>query len=313
LSSKVLIVSSNNDPHMLAVAGHLRALGSEVVQHDFADLIDEGVEINIDEGTFCIGKNDLHDCTGVYLRRMFPLRSSALSKPHLAFAQNEFRHAALGRLLSLDVRWVSHPEALRLASFKARQYWLAKHVYALPIPQTLITSDTAKAKAFIKANRSTGTIIKCLGAPVIEYEDETGCFFTNEVTDEVIEVLDDLSYSPCIIQPLIPKAFEVRANVVGNQMFAAKIDTTGVEEARVDWRFSKAGELPHSRIELPPAIEQACIGMTRDLGLKFGAFDFLVDHEANWYFLEVNPNGQWWWVEELVGHPIAAAIARELL
>ncbi len=49
------------------------------------------------------------------------------------------------------------------------------------------------------------------------------------------------------------------------------------------------------------------------LGLRFGALDFLVTPDGEWYFLEINPNGQWAWIEQETGLPISDAIADALL
>lgn len=49
------------------------------------------------------------------------------------------------------------------------------------------------------------------------------------------------------------------------------------------------------------------------LGLRFGALDFLVTPSGEWYFLEVNPNGQWAWIEQETGLPISSAIADALI
>ncbi|WP_329091666.1 hypothetical protein [Streptosporangium sp. NBC_01469] len=50
----------------------------------------------------------------------------------------------------------------------------------------------------------------------------------------------------------------------------------------------------------------------RDLGLRFGALNFVVDHEGRYWFLEVNPCGQWDWNQAATGLPISDAIADEL-
>jgi glutathione synthase/RimK-type ligase-like ATP-grasp enzyme len=49
--------------------------------------------------------------------------------------------------------------------------------------------------------------------------------------------------------------------------------------------------------------------MIKHLGLRFGAFDFVLDHSMNYWFLEVNPNGQWAFIERETGIPISKAIA----
>jgi biotin carboxylase len=49
---------------------------------------------------------------------------------------------------------------------------------------------------------------------------------------------------------------------------------------------------------LPPEVEEGCLRLMRRLGLLFGCFDFIVTPEGEHVFLEVNPAGQFLWVEE---------------
>ena len=46
------------------------------------------------------------------------------------------------------------------------------------------------------------------------------------------------------------------------------------------------------------------------MGLNFAAFDFALDYDAQWHFLECNPNGQWLWLEVLTGLPTVETLAR---
>jgi glutathione synthase/RimK-type ligase-like ATP-grasp enzyme len=64
---------------------------------------------------------------------------------------------------------------------------------------------------------------------------------------------------------------------------------------------------------LPAAIEEKCVALTQRLGLRFGCIDMIVTPEDKYVFLEINPNGQWRWVQELTGMPIAEAIADLLI
>jgi D-alanine-D-alanine ligase-like ATP-grasp enzyme len=77
----------------------------------------------------------------------------------------------------------------------------------------------------------------------------------------------------------------------------------------VDWRNPLCiDKLDYSVTTLDPPIELFCLEMLRELGLQFGAFDFIVDKEGELYFLEVNPNGQWYWLEDMAGVLISDAI-----
>ena len=48
------------------------------------------------------------------------------------------------------------------------------------------------------------------------------------------------------------------------------------------------------------------------LDLPFGAFDFAVTPDEEWVFLEINPNGQWGWIEDHTGLHITDAIVDHL-
>jgi hypothetical protein len=52
----------------------------------------------------------------------------------------------------------------------------------------------------------------------------------------------------------------------------------------------------------------------RSLGLVFGALDFVVTDKADetHQFIEINPNGQWGWIENNTGQPISRALADAL-
>lgn len=48
------------------------------------------------------------------------------------------------------------------------------------------------------------------------------------------------------------------------------------------------------------------------LNLQFAAIDFVLDVENRYWFLEINPNGQWVWIEHLVELPISKEIVNQL-
>lgn len=80
----------------------------------------------------------------------------------------------------------------------------------------------------------------------------------------------------------------------------------------MDWRQGSRLDLKHERIELPREIEEKCFALMKCLNLRYGAIDLVCDRKGKLWFLEINPNGQWAWIENLTGYPIAAAIVDEL-
>jgi hypothetical protein len=64
---------------------------------------------------------------------------------------------------------------------------------------------------------------------------------------------------------------------------------------------------------LPQNVRDGVIAMQRQLGLNYGAYDFIVEPTGHHVFLEVNPQGEWFWLQRWPGVPIAEAIADTLL
>ncbi|MNE53265.1 Ribosomal protein S6--L-glutamate ligase [compost metagenome] len=115
--------------------------------------------------------------------------------------------------------------------------------------------------------------------------------------------------TPCIYQELIEKEFEVRVTVVGEKVFSASIDSQSDNDTKIDWRKKK---LVFTKVELPFEIEYLCIEIVKKLNLLFGAIDLIKDKNGNYIFLEINPNGQWAWIETQTGIEISDAIINEL-
>jgi hypothetical protein len=51
----------------------------------------------------------------------------------------------------------------------------------------------------------------------------------------------------------------------------------------------------------------------RRLGLVYGAIDLRLTPEGRYVFLEINPSGQFLYVEHATGQPITAALAKALI
>jgi glutathione synthase/RimK-type ligase-like ATP-grasp enzyme len=103
------------------------------------------------------------------------------------------------------------------------------------------------------------------------------------------------------------KAFEVRATVIGKQVFAAAIHA-GSAAARIDFRADYSS-LDYSVIEPPTAVRNGMLAFLRAFDLSFGAFDFAVTTRGEWIMFECNPFGQYGWLEDALGFPITSTLA----
>ena len=133
--------------------------------------------------------------------------------------------------------------------------------------------------------------------------------FTSTVRDTDLQELDGLSLAPVTFQEWISKRSDIRVTVVGRRVFATEILSQGRESSRIDWRATDVADLPHRRFELPVTEVRRCISLVSRLGLAFGAIDLILDEDGALQFLEINPNGEWMWIEDLVGYPLSDAIA----
>ncbi len=202
---------------------------------------------------------------------------------------------------------MSHPLNIQQAESKVYQLSVAKAL-GLRIPNTIISNDAQEVRDFYKSTPQ-GIVAKPLRLGYFDYGDRQTSVYTNQVNWP--DLADDISIkvAPVIYQELIQKQYDIRVTVVGDQVFAAAIDSQINPTAMIDWRKSDADNLPHHRHKLPPEIEQACINLLVKLGLQYGAIDFALTPDDEYVFLEINPNGQWAWIEDKLQLPISEAIA----
>ena len=80
----------------------------------------------------------------------------------------------------------------------------------------------------------------------------------------------------------------------------------------VDWRRTSRPDLPHHRHDLPSEVREKCVAIATAIGTGFAAIDLVRTPGGEYVFLESNPNGEWLWIEDLLGYPISDAIVRHL-
>jgi glutathione synthase/RimK-type ligase-like ATP-grasp enzyme len=135
-------------------------------------------------------------------------------------------------------------------------------------------------------------------------------FWTIALENEGLN-FDEFGPEPYLLQAEIAKAADVRVTVVGERVFAVAIRTP--VGAPTDWRRTSLDLLQHEIIELPEDVEALCCALVQTYDLRFAAIDFVLTCDGRFDFLELNPNGQWAWLEDATGVPLCAAMADLLL
>lgn len=184
----------------------------------------------------------------------------------------------------------------------------------LLIPNTFQGGSPTLASDFLKINKDTRVCIKALEAIHLKKDNASYAHYTSIFKPRPQEELQSIRSCPIVLQQFIEKEYEIRATVVGDKVFSASIDTSNASEtAKIDWRHYDWANTPYFSIDLPENINNALIQINKDLNLVYGAYDLIKTANNNYFFLEVNPQGQWLWIEDLTGMPISGAIANWLL
>jgi glutathione synthase/RimK-type ligase-like ATP-grasp enzyme len=138
--------------------------------------------------------------------------------------------------------------------------------------------------------------------------------FTNRVKPEDLADLSGLRLCPVTFQEMIPKALELRVTVAGDRVMAASIDSQSSERAAHDWRRDGLRMIQDWRpYQLPREVEEKVLRLMDYFVLNYGAIDIIVTPDGRHVFLEINPAGEFFWLERCPGLPVSDAIADVLL
>jgi glutathione synthase/RimK-type ligase-like ATP-grasp enzyme len=152
-------------------------------------------------------------------------------------------------------------------------------------------------------------IVKPAKSGNVTHGGEEFAIFTSRVLNEHLDEIESARWSPAIYQALVPKHFDLRVTIVGRKIFAAAIDSQSDPAASLDWRQTNNQQLPHHRVTIPDEIAVKLLSMMDSLRLTFGAFDMILTPSGEYVFLEVNPSGQWLWIDDMLEYGISDAVA----
>lgn len=239
---------------------------------------------------------------GVYPREAFTPQHSAndqLVRTHRSAFMRSF-------MVFDDCRWVNHPAATYRAEHKAVQLATARKV-GFDVPRTVITNH---AKGITLAARGDAVVaVKGLDTVLVRQDDVETFGYTSLLETASAENAY-LASAPVVAQQALTNKIDLRVTVVGSRVFCCAV-THGDQPIHGDWRLAKSGAR-FQPYELPQDIAEKCIRLTKALDLVFGAIDLAVQ-DGTYYFLEINPTGEWAWLVDQSNLPIDEAIAANLL
>lgn len=211
--------------------------------------------------------------------------------------RNDSRAATTGILASeFQGAWVSDPYATRQAENKIVQMRAAQRAGFL-LPKTLVSQDPARVLPFCKMLGNRAVVKPLRGTPLTPLL--TRFVDVGRLTAKAI------SLCPAIYQEYVPGKLHIRAHCFGDSVHAALL-----ESEDLDWRPNLA--IPVREFQLPEKIQARLRRVLRLLGLRVGIFDLKLAPTGEPVWLEVNPQGQFLFIEGLCGMPLTALFAKFL-
>jgi hypothetical protein len=247
---------------------------------------------------------------GYYRRPSAPIPVSEIADPIAQeYCVSEWSAVLRSLWNALEGRWLNSPFAILRAEDKPRQLAVATGL-GFRVPETIITNDQQAAVGFAEQRSIVG---KPLRQALLERGESGEVIFTSRLSRADLADADTVSLAPCIFQREIIKKCDVRVTVVGSNVFAVAIASQATDDTATDWRKGSNPDLVHESIELPTELAERCVALAQSLDISFGAIDLVLDQSEQYWFLEINPNGQWAWIERRTGLPITRAIVDALL
>lgn len=310
MNSEILVVSRSDDVHADAVTDELRRRGVNFLRLDTDEELPREMTFSLSNTSevnlmYHGGQEvqSLSKIRSVWFRRPVPPKSVTDPKtdPEIAvFVGKETKEWTKSLYYLLENSfWVNHPQNLERANRKIVQLAKAKSL-GLLIPDTIISDVPSQVKSFYDSH--DGEIV----AKTLRTQ-----YVPGNKGEDVLFRTQDVSYGdlsspgffscPCIVQEKIERAFEVRVVAIGRKLFAFKISSAN---AGTDLRSARLEELEHASYQLSSNLKEKVCDLLSEFNLAFSSMDFLVTKSGREVFLELNPNGQWLWLEYATGVPL---------
>lgn len=323
MKKNILILTQLFDPHVQPVAEEIKRRDMQVVRFDLCDF-PEKVQLAARIGPhswqgslqYANQTHALADIQSVWWRR--PNSSQASTSydiPTRVFLDRENLRGFIGVMQqqgsSQDALfWVSKRDRIQIAEFKPVQLQVAQSL-GLGVPQTLITNNPVEARAFYQEFGGQ-IIIKAVGKGAVDpnnvhhFGDER-FVYTSPVLEQDLEYLEEVQVCAHLFQEMLSKRMDLRVIVIGRKIFTIGIHSHASQTA-LDWRIDYSS-LSYSVEQLPAEIEQKVLQLVRHFDLQYSSMDFVLTSTGDYVFIEMNPNGQFLWMEPPTGLPMASAMA----
>jgi hypothetical protein len=253
-----------------------------------------------DEPRVVLGQDVVEPGDVIWIRRLEqPVGNPKVAEADKKFAALEYRsfhHAVAYGLETLPVWVINRFSASRFINNKSVQLQFARSC-GLRVPKALMSNSPKGVKDFLDHNRNR-TICKAFAPHVWQRQSAGGVAVTEtfELTRDRLPADEVLTYAPGIYQDMVVKQFDIRTVLMGERVYSYALRTP---LKALDWRQDAGmGKIEVEIVATPPDVEGGIVAFAKKSGVCFGSIDFAVDVHGNWWFLEINEQGQFLWLDQ---------------
>lgn len=291
-----LIIGDADDPHVLAVTA---AMDTKPAVLDAAAILD--TPITVAPTGVEMGRRRLVAGPG-WLRRLAP--EGWIDSIGAPGVDPVCRAAAVSALAAIarDERftWLTTLDHLGGAENKPFQYRRAA-AFGVPVPDWIVTTDPRAVP------RSGNWVAKALGP---------GSFIDDRGRGRVLPTRRlhtrknrTIARVPFVLQKFVNARVHARVVTVGDSVRSATLDATDLP---VDWRMSPAGHDGFSAAPAPAHVHDLALAAAKSSAVGYSSQDWIQDNNGDWWFIDLNPAGQWLFLPDEVAERVTEAVASYL-
>jgi glutathione synthase/RimK-type ligase-like ATP-grasp enzyme len=241
-------------------------------------------------------------CRAVWWRRPeTPEPPDGATAPLWEAVRDQWRAFLRGLASVPGPHWVSHPDAIARAELKSTQLAEARRV-GFDVPETVWTND----REVVSEALGSAGVVKSVATAYWEEGADARFVFARRMRSADVPPARRVAQQPVAVQPEIESKLDVRLTIIGDRVFAAQLREPS---SQLDWRLETGVEWVGHR--LPTEVAEQARRLVAALGLRFAGID-LLRVQDRYVFVELNPNGEWGWLQK-AGLPLAAAMSDELI
>lgn len=311
--ARAVVVGSDVDPHVQAVLAVLGATDVLVLDADsiarrpytfepgvFACAATEADPVGAGSAAGERWLRLAHAVPG-WIRRVAPpdWTDGLLLESHESAIKTAWLTLLTGIIRTSGVRWLTPLEPLVSAENKLIQYTAAA-AGGVQIPKTVVCSDPANALRVV----GDPLVLKPLGPGHFYDQGMPQVVYASEVArdDPALAALGTVAF---IAQERLRAQRHLRVVTVRNQAWTAALDAPGLP---LDWRGDISAHHAFEPEHTPQQVQEGALGLASSLGLGYSSQDWIETADGYW-FLDLNPSGQWLFLPEPVSQQVTFAMA----